>query len=129
VRVEIARRLALFAAAIALSGCSSLFESGCKTYAAASFDVAVHDSITGASIEPGSRLFWTGPSTDSTVVPNDVGNTGLSIPGPFEQSGTFHITVRHDGYRDWSRDVRVTSDRCHVKPVSVTALMQPALVR
>jgi hypothetical protein len=121
--------LGSIAAITALGACSSLFETGCKTNAASSFDVTVHDSITGASIEAGSRLFWTGPSTDSIVVPNDVGNTGLPIAGPFEQSGTFHVIVRHSGYRDWSRDVRVTSDRCHVKPVSVTALMQPSLVR
>ena len=114
-------------AAVGLCGCSSLFETGCKTNAASSFSVFVHDSLSGASIEAGSQLLWSGPSTGSTVAPTDVANNGFPISGPFEQSGTFHVTVRHDGYRDWSRDIRVTSDRCHVKPVSVTALMQRLL--
>ena len=121
--------LGSIAAIAAVGACSSLFESGCKTNAAISFSVAVHDSISGASIEVGSRLLWTGPSTDSVALSSDMAQNGVPINGPIEQAGAFHVTVRHDGYRDWSRDVRVVSDRCHVKPVSLTALMQPALVR
>jgi len=119
-----ARRIICITAVVGLWGCSSPFETGCKAYAASSFSVLVHDSLSGASIEAGSQLLWTGPSTGSVVFPTDAALNGLPIAGPFEQSGTFHVTVRHDGYRDWSRDVRVTADRCHVKGVSVTALMQ-----
>jgi hypothetical protein len=43
----------------------------------------------------------------------------------YERPGTYSITLEAPGYKTWRRDnVVVTSERCHVKPVSVTALMQ-----
>lgn len=123
-RAETIRRVASIGAVMTIGACSSPFETGCYAYAASSFSVAVHDSLSGAAMEAGSRLYWTGPSTDSVIVSTDAAHNGVPLSGPFEQSGTFHLTARHDGYRDWSTDIRVTSDRCHVKPVSVTARMQ-----
>jgi hypothetical protein len=43
-----------------------------------------------------------------------------------ENAGGYTVTVEQAGYRPWTRtNVRVTSDACHVKTVSLTALLQP----
>jgi hypothetical protein len=43
----------------------------------------------------------------------------------YERAGTYSITLDAPGYKTWRREnVVVTNDACHVKTVSVTALMQ-----
>jgi hypothetical protein len=43
----------------------------------------------------------------------------------YERAGTYSVTLDAPGYKTWRRDnVVVTRDACHVKAVSVTALMQ-----
>jgi len=45
----------------------------------------------------------------------------------YEREGTDTITVRRAGYATWTRTgVTVTRDECHVRPVTVTARLQPA---
>jgi len=41
-------------------------------------------------------------------------------------AGVFEVVVERTGYRPWSRaNVRIRQGRCHVKTVSLTALLQP----
>jgi hypothetical protein len=96
--------------------------------------VYVTDSVTGAPAASGARLV-----TDIGGVPVD---TTLDFPTSFpagrpdldaqalagagERAGTYRVTVRKAGYRDWVRTgVVVTADVCHVRTTVLTALIQP----
>ena len=90
--------------------------------------VGVRDSATDAAIASGATLITVDQkgSTDSVSFPlNRADLDPLSLPGAGEHAGTFLVTVRKTGYRDWVRSgVRVTSDECHVRLTSLTALLQ-----
>jgi len=123
--------LLLAVLAAALAGCSLLTGlEGCKTYAAPSFSVTVKDSTTKLPIAFGAQLLWTGPVSGSQELhwmaptPPDPSIDSIPIVGPFEQAGKFDLTVRKTGYRDWKGSVTVKQDGCHVRPVSLTALLQ-----
>jgi hypothetical protein len=49
----------------------------------------------------------------------------LLLSSAGERAGTYDLTIRSPGYRDWTRTgVEVTKDQCHVRPVTLTARLQ-----
>jgi hypothetical protein len=96
--------------------------------------VRVKDSATVAWAASGSRLITVdqhGVVVDSgsgywAAIPAnrpDLDSTGLGGAG--EHPGTFRVTVRKPGYKDWVRSgVQVTADKCHVRRTELTALLQ-----
>ena len=103
---------------------------GCTAVAIPSFSVMVRDSATRAAIAFGAQLSWMGPVSGSNELqwrgptPPDPSVDSIPISGPFEKAGTFSLTVRKTGYRDWNGSVTVKEDGCHVRSVSLTALLQ-----
>lgn len=89
--------------------------------------VTVVDSLTGGPptsavliARSGTFVDSVGPFTPQPVVLN--GPPVLNLPAAGERAGTYDLTVRAPGYRDWTRtSVRVTSDECHVRRTVVTA--------
>ncbi len=81
------------------------------------------DSIDGPFRGPVNTTLRDGPFSETIAFPATYGLDHRFLA--YERPGTYSITLEAPGYKPWRRDnVVVTGDRCHVKTVSVTALMQ-----
>lgn len=131
-----ARTLALLVAAVIAGGCRAILDGGdtvCQQYAAYGIHVEVLDSITrAAAVEVGTLVI----AREGAYADSARWAGGVPAPGPVparpprfglaeERPGTYDVTVERPGYRVWQRTgVRVLRDECHVKTVSLTALLQ-----
>jgi hypothetical protein len=103
--------------------CTAVFKFG--------INITVVDSTTGSPPSEATLLARSVTFTDSVgprapfqSVANGPLVLILSTAG--ERTGVYAVTVRSPGYRDWTRTgIRVTADECHVKPVILTARLQP----
>jgi len=103
----------------------------CTAGGAATFAVAVYDSVTMTPAALGAVLFWNaGQSSGTTIAypptPPYSTDPPLLIQGPFGRPGTYEITIRKDGYQDWRDSSLVvqegTAGHCSVlAAVSLTA--------
>jgi hypothetical protein len=89
--------------------------------------VGVQDSLTGVPSASGAQLVARdGAYADTASYPPnrpDLDNLPLIAAG--ERAGTYTVTVRKAGFVDWEqRDVVVTADECHVRPVALTARLR-----
>ncbi len=92
--------------------------------------ITVIDSLTGlppaaAALVATSGTFVdsVGPRAPSQPVANGPSVLVLSTAG--ERPGIYSVVVRAPGYREWGRtNIRVTADRCHVRPTTLTAHLQ-----
>jgi hypothetical protein len=121
-RVGTCRVGAAGAALAAMLGCSdTLFGRGCTDEARPGLLVTVRDSTTGAPASDARVVARSGAMADTARFPLDG-----TYPLAYENAGTYEVTVEQTGYRAWRRvNVRVTRDECHVKTVSLTALLEP----
>ncbi len=118
-------------AAFVLTGCGLLdsFAAGCDASYNFGLAVYVRDSVTGAGIASGAQLVVNGVGyVDSVSVPEARADLdSLAIPSAGERAGLYIVTVRKDGYHEWtSEPVRVTEDGCHVRLTRITARLQRA---
>ncbi len=108
------------------SGCDALGSVTCTTIALPAIIVYVRDAPSGVPAAGGATVVArSGSYADSVSVP-----TGLTYDYPVslasERPGTYAVTVRKTGYRDWSQsNVRIDADQCHVRTVTLTASLQP----
>ena len=123
--------LSLCAAAVLLAGCDELTPPrACTANIVFGLQVSVVDSLT--DVPPASALLIArsgafvdslGPTPSGPAYPG--GPTVLRFNTAAERPGTYDLTVRAPGYRDWSRTgVKVTKDECHVHTTSLTARLQ-----
>jgi len=113
-----------------LAGCGPLTSVACTADFRYGLNVTIVDSVT--SNPPASALLVArsgafvdsvGPAAPQQWSPNGPPVLLLSAAG--ERPGTYDLTVRATGYRDWTRaGVKVTADECHVRGVEVTARLQ-----
>jgi hypothetical protein len=83
--------------------------------------VTVTDATTGAPVEGITAEIREGAYVDPNVTV--FGNT---VAGAGERAGVYTVTVRKEGYEDWTRSgVTVTADRCHVQGVALAAALVP----
>lgn len=119
------------AAVLALSACERAADPvACPAIVHPSVDVTVQDSATSANLTGGSILVL----RDAAGVADSV--TAPVLPGPYpltsmsvgqEQTGTFTLTVRHAGYREWVKSgIKVKRGECGAETVRLTASLQPA---
>ena len=81
------------------------------------------DSTDGPFRAPVTTTLRDGPFSQTIAFPATYGLDHRYLA--YERAGTYSITLDAPGYKTWRRDnVVVTRGDCHVKPVSVTALMQ-----
>lgn len=116
-------------AAVLTAATSCLLPTGdCTTEFRYGLSVFVKDSITGAPAASGATLVTVdqnGHVDSISFSPGRPDLDSMALPGAGEHPGTFVVTVRKPGYRDWVRSgVRVTADRCHVRQTTITALLQ-----
>jgi hypothetical protein len=122
-------RIVVLALAVAsMTGCSLIFSPDvCTDNVAAGVTVLVQDSASGARVASGAQLSAReGAYADFSSYPaNHPELDSLPLQGAWERRGTYSVTVRRAGYRDWTRhNVSVTKGPCHVNTVTLTALLQ-----
>lgn len=91
--------------------------------------VTVQDSVTGGPSASGAQLIARDAAyaDTSSYPPNRPDLDNLPLVAAGEREGTYTVTVRKPGFVDWERrDVVVTADECHVRPVALTALLKRA---
>ena len=90
--------------------------------------IEVLDAATNAPISCGAQAVIEKSGFQETVK-NEAGAgcyDGNMLQGAYERAGVYKVTVTKSGYSPWSADnVTVTSDICHVKTVTLQAMMQP----
>lgn len=106
-----------------LLGCSeAAIGVNCTDEARPGLVVTVRDSVTTATLSGAQVVARTATTADTSR--GDLPNGAYALA--YETPGTYEVTVEKAGYRLWMRgNVRVTRDECHVKTVSLTALLQP----
>ena len=124
-------RLFLALAMLTATGCDLLDnpEFICTANFVFGLEVTVQDSSTGAPAASGAQLIARdGAWADTVGFPADRPDLdGLPLVSAGERAGTYAVTVRKAGFRDWQRSgIVVTADECHVHPVKLTARLQPA---
>lgn len=132
IRSTRAGQLFVAIALLAAAGCDLLDNNAgvaCTENFAFGLQVAVQDSSTGAPAASGAQLIARdGAWADTVAFPSnrpDLDAQPLVSAG--ERPGTYTVTVRKAGFRDWQRTgVVVTADECHVHPVDLTARLQAA---
>jgi hypothetical protein len=127
-----AKRAAFFASAlvlILLSGCSSGSEPEvfCTTESRPAIVVNATDSVTKQPVYgfTGTVFRADGYRQTATAHPT-INSMGFAFEGQDPVVGVYSVKVTKTGYQDWeAKDVVVTEDRCHVKTVSLDAMMVP----
>src|SRR5687768_6316229 len=111
---------------LALAGCNAI-TAPCEDIERDGILLTIVDSATLGPVLADSIMVKTtdGSYTDSlrftNLRPDPVTWVGLAP----ERRGVYDIQIVATGYRVWERDgIRVTSGRCHVNTVRVTASMQ-----
>ncbi|MFL5542033.1 MAG: carboxypeptidase-like regulatory domain-containing protein [Longimicrobiaceae bacterium] len=125
------RLLSACAATFALGACDRLsLPRACTADFRYGLNVTVADSLTGAPPPSATLIARAGAYVDSVgpqapFLNGPQGPSVLLLSAAGERPGTYDLTVRAPGYRDWTRTgVQVTADECHVHPVSFTARLQ-----
>ena len=124
-------RLCLALAVVMTAGCDLLDSPDvyCTGEFVFGLVVAVQDSSTGSPAASGAQLIAQDGAWADTVgfPPNRPDLDAQELVSAGERPGTYTVTVRKGGFRDWQRTgVVVTADECHVHPVELTARLQPA---
>jgi hypothetical protein len=125
------RFLSSAAGALLLAGCGAITgDYACTADYRYGLNVTVVDSVTSAPPASAVLIARTGAAVDSVgpAAPQPVVLNGppvLLLGAAGERPGTYDLTVRAPGYRDWTRNgVKVTADECHVRGIAVTARLQ-----
>lgn len=87
--------------------------------------VRVIDAQSGALIGGGATVVVTGPTLhdSATLTRDDQAYTAMEDRAP---AGRYAVSVRKAGYVDFANgNVVLTSDGCHVRPVTVNSTLQP----
>lgn len=114
---------------LALGACARVSDPVvCPAWIPPSVIVTVQDSVTGANLTAGSTLVL----REGAAVADSV--TAETQPFPVQSralgmgaTGTFSLTVRHEGYREWVKSgIKVKQGACGAETVGVEARLQPA---
>ena len=117
---------ALATLTLAISACSNTSDPiVCPAIAKPGILVTVLDSATSVATGRSSRILaHDGAFTDSVPAQWTAASDG-PFPLAYERTGTYTVTVTKAGYRDWAKSgIVVNRDRCNVRTVPVTALLQ-----
>jgi hypothetical protein len=122
--------LPLLIGAIVAQACTSPSGLVCTAEYRFGLAITVIDSVTSSPptaatliARSGTFVDSVGPTAPYSIHVNDSPVLILNSAG--ERAGTYDVTVRSPGYRDWTRSgINVSADECHVRLTSVTARLQ-----
>ena len=106
------------------TACELITGQVCTTIAIPAVTVDILDSLSGALLPTESIAYARdGGFVDSTVVPPPrPGFVFQPAALAIERPGTYEVTVRSTGYRDWRQSgVRVRDDGCHPRTARLVA--------
>lgn len=114
-----------------LAGCEGFAPEACTTDIKPGIAVEIRDATTGAFIAQQATAFATeGSFRDSlrlrggTMVDGQF--VGTTKAGVDERAGMYTLEITAPGYAPWVRTgIRVRDAECHVRTVSLVALLQP----
>ena len=120
------------AGAVALGACDrASAPTACTPNLEFGLRVTVVDALTNAPPASATLIARTAMATDSVgpVSPFQPVSPGvvLVLSAALEREGTYDLTVRSPGYRDWVRTgvrVEMEANSCHVRTVSITARLE-----
>jgi hypothetical protein len=121
---------ALILGAAAAQGCRNPTALVCTDEFRYGLQITVVDSTTLSPPSSATLLARSGTFTDSLgpQAPFLVNNHGVRVLMLWtagERVGTYDVTVKSPGYRDWVRSgITVTANECHVNEISITAKLQ-----
>jgi hypothetical protein len=117
----------LVVVAVVASGCSGSTEPACAGVAVPGLAIDVKEAASGLLLRRDVTIVVATNGFQESVTLTPGSPTG-PWSGAFERSGTYTVTVRRPGYREWVRSNVVVerADRCHVQTTSVTAELEPA---
>jgi len=122
------RLLCACTCAFALGACSPSFPLACTPNILFGVNVTVVDSLTDAPPSSARLIARSAAYVDSVEAQAPtplVTGVLLTLGAAPERAGTYDVTVRSPGYREWTRTgVQVTAEECHVHPVALTARLQ-----
>ena len=129
---EFEMRILILIAVASIAWSCGLTEVVCTADFRYGLNVTVADSATGAPPAEATLIATSGAFVD-TVGPNRPvpavfnGPPVLILSTAGERPGAYFVLVRSPGYRDWAKgNVEVTADKCHVRPITITARLQPS---
>jgi hypothetical protein len=112
---------------VAATGCSNVVGPDCTDVAVPGLAIDVREAGSAVPLRRDVTITVTADGFQESMT--FTANTP-TIPWStaYERPGTYTITVRRPGYREWSRSGVVVEreDHCHVRPTSVTAELEPA---
>ena len=119
-------RLVLIASAAStvLTACSSApLLTGCAGVGAWGLVVSVQDSVSAAPAAAGATLFTYDLAAGGARVDSTTGTSDTDIlRGADDRPGSYSVTVRKAGYRDWVRSDVVVHNGCPaIETVALTA--------
>ncbi len=127
------RIVALYSVVLGLLyGCSAeITEDGrvvvCTTQVVPAIEVAVFEQETGFASACGATVTIEDGNFTQSLTNDDSSNCNDNFIFAMadEREGSYDITVSKAGFQDWiQRDVRVTSNVCHVNTVTVQAYLE-----
>jgi hypothetical protein len=112
----------LIALSAALSASCGISDQACTADFRYGIVVAVVHSISGAVVADSAA----GIVRDVAFTDSLMNAGGGTLLGAGERAGNYEVIVRHPRYMEWRVDsIRVTEDECYVRPVLLTARLQP----
>ncbi len=114
-------------AAILATACTMPNDVVCTAEFRYGLNITVVDSITVSPPASATLLVRSGTFADSVgpQAPFQFAPPVLILSTAGERAGTYDVTIKSPGYRDWIRSgIEVTADVCHVHPVALTAKLQ-----
>ena len=120
----------LLLGAAAAQGCRNPIGFACTDEFRYGLQIIVVDSTSLSPPSSATLIARSGTFVDSLgpKEPFPINNRGtrvLMLWTAGERTGSYDVTVKSPGYRDWTRSgITVTANSCHVNEVSVTAKLQ-----
>ena len=121
------RVLAIAPVAALVSACPEDIVGGtvCTADFRFGINVTVVDSVTNTAPASATLIARSGAYVDSVGPVQAQPSFGIVLPTAGERAGTYDLTVRSTGYRDWTKTgVTVTKGVCHVDQQAFTARLQ-----
>jgi hypothetical protein len=119
--------IVLLVVVVAASACRGSTEPVCAGVAVPGLAIEVREAGSALQLRREVTITVAASGFQESVTLTETSPTG-PWSAAYERPGTYTVTVRRPGYREWVRSAVVVEreNRCHVRTTSVTAELEPA---